>query len=136
MWNILFGILLIIHGLIFVMFLLYVKVPEKEEYFGWSRKSWVLDKFLNNKTVYVIGLVLWASIILSFTISGILILSKVTFWRTMDIIASFISLFAFILFWNELKPKKHYFVLGPIIAIINIIALLIVKWPLDNVIFG
>ena len=136
MWHILFGILLILHGLIFIMFLVYVKLPEDEGHFGWSRKSWLLDRFLDDKIVKIIGFVLWILVLGGFVGSGIVILVNHESWRIIDIIASFISLFAFILFWNELKPKPIRFILGPIIAIVNIIALLIVKWPTDTIIFG
>ncbi len=136
MWHILFGILLILHGLIFILFLIYVKLPENEGYFGWSRKSWLLDRVLNEKIVKIVGIVLWILVLGGFLGSGIVILVKHESWRIIDIIASFISLFAFILFWNELKPKPIRFILGPIIAIVNIIALLIVKWPTDTAIFG
>ena len=136
MWHILFGILLIIHGLIHMMFLFYFKLPDDEGYFGWSGKSWLLDKFLQEKIVKYIGKVLWSMVLIVFSVSGILILSKHELWRTLDIIASFISLFTFILFWNELKPKPKYYVIGPIVAVITIAALLIVNWPLDTVIFS
>lgn len=136
MWYTLFGILLILHGLIFILFLIYVKLPENEGYFGWSRKSWLLDRFLDEKIVKIVGIVLWILVLGGFLGSGIVILVKHESWRIINIIASFISLFAFILFWNELKPKPIRFILGPIIAIVNIIALLIVKWPTDTVIFG
>ncbi len=127
MWHILFGILLILHGLIFIMFLVYVKLPEDEGYFGWSRKSWLLDKFLDEKIVKIVGIVLWISVLGGFFGSGVVLLVKHESWRIIDIIASFTSLFAFILFWSELNPKPIKFILGPIIAIVNIIALLIVK---------
>ena len=136
MWHILIGILLIIHGLITSMFLFYVQTPDKENYFGWSRKSWLLDKFLNDKTVKITGLSLWITTILTFVISGILILSKQEIWRTIAIVASFISLFAYLLFWTELKPKPINFIAGPGVAIGNIIALLIINWPLDTVLFA
>lgn len=137
MLHTLFGILLIIHGLIFIMFLVYVKLPEEEEgYFGWSRKSWLLDRFLGEKIVKIVGIVLWVTIIVGFVVSGIVILAKHESWRIIDLIASFISLFAFILFWKNLEPKKAYFILGPIIAIVNIVTLLINRWPTDTIIFG
>ena len=136
MLHILFGILLIIHGLVFFMFLIYVKLPEEEGYFGWSRKSWLLDRFLVEKIVKIVGIVLWVLVMVGFVVSGIVILSKNESWRIIDIIVSFFSLFTFALFWNELKPKPKYFILGPIIAFINIITLLIDKWPTDIIIFG
>ncbi|NPD87749.1 MAG: hypothetical protein HGN29_03450 [Asgard group archaeon] len=136
MLHILFGILLIIHGLVFFMFLIYIKLPEEEGYFGWSRKSWLLDRFLDEKIVKIVGIVLWILVMVGFVVSGIVILSKNESWRIIDIITSFISLFAFAFFWNELKPKPKYFILGPIIAIVNIITLLIDKWPSDIIIFG
>ncbi|GAG82925.1 unnamed protein product, partial [marine sediment metagenome] len=95
-----------------------------------------LDRFLDEKIVKIIGIVLWILVLGVFLGSGIVILVKHESWRIIDLIASFISLFAFILFWNELKPKPIRFILGPIIAIVNIIALLIVKWPTDTIIFG
>lgn len=136
MWHILIGILLIIHGLISGMFLAYVKTPDKEDYFGWSRKSWILDKILKDKDVKIVGLAIWAVVISTFVLSGILILSKLEIWRTIAIIASFISLLAYSVFWTELKPKPRNFIAGPGVALGNIIALLIINWPLDTVLFA
>ena len=136
MWNILIGVLLIIHGLISGMFLFYVKTPDKNDYFGWSRKSWFLDRFLGSNIVKIVGLILWIIIIISFVLAGILILSKLEIWRIIAIIASFISLFTYLLFWTELKPKPINFILGPGVALGNIIALLIINWPLDAVLFA
>jgi len=136
MWNILIGILLIIHGLISGMFLFYVKTPDKNDYFGWSRKSWFLDRFLGSNIIKIVGLILWIIIIIGFVLSGILILSKLEIWRIIAIIASFVSLFAYLLFWTELNPKPINFIIGPGVALGNIIALLIVNWPLDTVLFA
>lgn len=136
MWNILIGILLIIHGLITGMFLFYVQTPDKEDYFGWSRKSWALNRFLGDKVAKISGLAIWSSIIAVFVLSGILILAKQEAWRTLAIVASFISLFAYLLFWTELKPKPINFIAGPGVALGIIISLLIVNWPLDTVLFA
>ena len=87
MWDILIGILLILHGLIFIMFLVYVKLPEEDQYFGWSRKSWLLDKFLGEKAIKIIGLVLWSLIIGGFMASGIMLFTgNYAAWRLLTIV--------------------------------------------------
>jgi hypothetical protein len=136
LWYVLIGILLILHGMISSMFLFYVKTPDKEDNFGWSRKSWVLNKFLSEKSVKIVGLAVWVTVIAVFIISGILILARLESWRTLAIIAAFISLFAYLIFWTELKPKPINFIAGPSVAIGIIITLLIINWPLDTVLFA
>ncbi|MBY8999585.1 MAG: hypothetical protein KGD64_01600 [Candidatus Heimdallarchaeota archaeon] len=136
MWDILIGILLILHGLIFIMFLVYVKLPEENQYFGWSRKSWLLDKILGEKVIKIIGLVLWSFIIGGFVASGIVLLTGSDVWSLLTIITSFVSLLSFLLFWPDLQPKPKNFILGPIIAVGVIIALLIFQWPTAAILFG
>ncbi len=136
MWDIIIGILLILHGLIFAMFLVYVKLPEEEQYFGWSRKSWLLDRVLGEKAIKIMGLVLWSLIIGGFIVSGIVLFTETEAWRLVTIITSFVSLLPFIFFWTDLQPKPRYFVVGPVVAVGAIIALLIFNWPTDVMLFG
>ncbi|MHA1691001.1 MAG: hypothetical protein ACTSU7_05140 [Candidatus Heimdallarchaeaceae archaeon] len=68
MWDIIIGILLILHGLIFAMFLVHVKLPEEDQYFGWSRKSWLLDRILGEKIIKITGLFLWSFVIVGFIV--------------------------------------------------------------------
>ncbi len=136
MWQTIIGILLLLHGLISAMFIFYVKVPDKEdEYFGWSRKSWLLDKILSENVVKIIGFVLWSLVIAGFVVSGIVLFTETEFWRLLTITMSFVSLLPYILFWKDLYPKPRYFIVGPLVAIGVIIALLIFNWPTDILIF-
>lgn len=136
MWDIIIGILLILHGLIFTMFLVYVKLPEEDQYFGWSRKSWLLDRILGEKIIKITGLFLWSLVIVGFIVSGIVLFTGNEVWSLIAIITSFVSLLPFLLFWPDLEPKPKYFIVGPIVAVGIIIALLIFQWPTSTILFG
>ncbi len=57
-------------------------------------------------------------------------------WRILDIFATLVSLLAYVLFWNGLSPVLMYYILGPVISVVTLVALVIVRWPPDEWIFG
>ena len=73
--------------------------------------------------------------IAGFVVAGIMLLLKRKEWRTTAIIASFISLISYLFMWDGLAPDPMTWIMGPIVSGLIIIALLIFKWPKDEVMF-
>jgi hypothetical protein len=117
------------------MFQFEVINPDTGEHIGWDGASWLLTNVFDTQSVLLIGRVIWALAALFFIITGIFLLMEKKTWRNLDITASIVSLSAFFLFWNGLVPHPLYYIVGPTIAILTLIALLIIRWPPDSWIF-
>jgi hypothetical protein len=129
------SLLLIVHGLIHIMFQFEVVNPDTGEHVGWNGTSWLLSNVINDQIVILIGRIFWALATILFMITGVVLLMEKMEWRTLDIVASGVSLVAFILFWSGLVPHPLYYIVGPSVAILTFVALLIVRWPPDSWIF-
>lgn len=130
----LIALLLIVHGLISSLFMFYIENPP-ELGVGWNGTSWLLTGVLDPPTIQIIGTLLWGLTVLTFMLAGILVLMKKEQWRMIDILASLVSLVAYILFWTGLEPVPEYWIVGPSISVLTLVALVIVRWPKDEWIF-
>ena len=124
-----------VHGLITSTFLFYIEDPMGEGV-GWNGSSWLLTGTLDSQLVQISGTMLWATSVITFVLAGIAVFTMRKQWRLVDIIASIVSLVAYILFWNGLEPVPEYWILGPVISVVTFVALVIVRWPPDEWIFG
>jgi hypothetical protein len=128
--------LLIIHGLIHIMFEFSIYDPNTGDYVGWTRQSWILSDVLGTTAVTIIGIILWSLTIVGFVVAGIMLLMKRKEWRTVAIVTSFISLIAYLFLWDGLAPEPMNWIMGPIVGGIVIVALLILRWPVDEQLFA
>ena len=128
------ALLLIVHGLISSMFMFYIENPP-EPGVGWNGSSWLLTGILDAAVIQLLGYLLWGLTVFLFVIAGIAVLMRNENWRMIDILAAIVSLIAYILFWFGLEPAPEYWIVGPIISVITIVALVIVRWPPDAWIF-
>jgi len=102
---------------------------------GWNGTSWLLTGILDAGIVQILGTILWGLTVLLFVAAGIALFMMREQWRLIDILASLISLIAYILFWTGLEPVPVYWILGPVISVITLVALVIVRWPPDECYF-
>ncbi|OLS30409.1 MAG: hypothetical protein HeimAB125_19350 [Candidatus Heimdallarchaeota archaeon AB_125] len=128
--------LLIIHGLIHITFEFSIFDPNTGEYVGWTRQSWILSNALGTTAVTIIGLILWSLTILGFVAAGIILLLKREEWKIVAIVASFISLIAYLFLWDGLAPEPMNWIAGPVVSAMVIIALLVFKWPKNEELFA
>ena len=129
------ALLLVVHGLITLTFVFYIEDPIGEGV-GWNGSSWLLTGALDAQLVQILGTLLWLASAVTFVLAGIAVFRMREEWRWIDIIASIVSLAAYILFWNGLEPVPEYYILGPVISVVTIVALAIIRWPPDEWIFG
>lgn len=131
----LIALLLIVHGLISSIFMFYFENPVGGNV-GWNSTSWALTGIFDASVVQMIGTLLWAVTIVGFVMAGIALFMKREQWRVIDILASIVSLLAYVLFWNGLEPDSMYWILGPVISVVTIVALVVVRRPTDEWLFG
>ena len=131
----LISLLLIAHGLITSIFLFYIEDPMGQNV-GWNGSSWLLTGILDSQAIRIMGTLLWTLAVIAFVIAGVALYSKREQWRLIDIIASTVALVAYIFFWYGLEPESFYWILGPIISVVTLVALVIVRWPPDEWLFG
>ena len=129
------ALLLFIHGLISSIFIFYIENPP-DPGVGWNGTSWLLTGVLDSSIVQVLGTLLWGLTVLLFVIAGVALFMKREQWRLIDILAALVSLVAYILFWNGLEPVPEYWIVGPIVSVVTLVALVIVRWPTDEWIYG
>ena len=134
-WRYLIGVILIIHGLIHIIFEFSITDPSGTGV-GWSGQSWIPTNLLGDPIVQAMGKLLWAVAVIGFVAAGVAVFIKLKLWRTLDILASAVSLLAFVLFWDGLMPEPTYWIVGPIVAIFTLVALLVIRWSPDALIFG
>ncbi len=129
------GLMLILHGLISSTFLFYIETPP-DPGVGWDGTSWLLTGILDAGIIQILGTILWSLTALLFIIAGIALFMMREQWRLLDIFAALVSLLAYVLFWNGLAPVPMYYILGPVISVVTLVALVIVRWPPDEWIYG
>lgn len=128
--KILFGLLLIAHGLVHAG-LTPAPIPNDPEskpgaFFTASSRSWLLPQLgLNASTVQWIGIVLVALATLGFVLAGLGVLGVpglTLVWRPLTIVSSCLSLLLLILFWHP------WIIVGALIDVGILFTLVWAKW--------
>jgi hypothetical protein len=125
--QILLGLYIMAHGAIHIMFLFYHYDEKDDVYLGWSRRSWLLDKVIPEKTTTYIGKITWVLIMILFGVSGLLLIltglnliAINEFVSLLIIISSIVATLAFIVFYDGLSPTPFHWILGVIINLVLI----------------
>ena len=116
--TILLGVYIIAHGGIHLIFLGNFKDEKTNIFTGWSKKSWLLDKFMNVQEVKITGFITWITIAILFGLSGLIILDIVhlsTYLSAIIILASIIGILAYVIFYNGFQPTPYHWILGVVI---------------------
>ncbi len=119
--QIFLGIYLIAHGLIHTIFLFYFKDKKTNVFTGWSGRSWVLNNLFSDSLVKVIGRILWLTVAIFFTISGLAVFDVIKIGDSLSpllVITCVIGIIPFIIFFKDLYPTPYHWFLGVLIDII------------------
>jgi hypothetical protein len=131
MIQILFGVFLILHGLVHAG-LAAAPIPNKPNskpgaFFTDVTRSWLLSGMkLSASTIRVTGMLLVALTTLGFVVAGLGVLGIAgleSIWRMTAVISSGLSLLLLLVFWHP------WLIVGGLINVGMIISLLWVHWP-------
>jgi hypothetical protein len=131
MWTILFGVFLILHGLVH---LLYAgqswRFFELRPELTWPDGAWLFSKLLRNETIRLLASIALVLAALGLVASGLGLFFRADWWRTVAIASSIISSLLFFVMWNgkfhEL-PDQGF--VGILISIAILALILIFKLP-------
>ena len=126
------GVYLIAHGLIYLMFLFYFKDKDKNTHTGWSGKS-LLSSVLPENINKISGKIMWLLTSILFAVSGIGVLDILDLKDVLIpvlILASIIGIIAHLIYWVGLSPTPYHWVLG---LVINIAILFFVIFLFRNI---
>jgi hypothetical protein len=129
--EIVVGIFLILHGLVHVWYVVLSQGwVEFQAEMGWTGFSWLLNGILGIKFANILATIFYSVAAIAFVISGVGLFAKQEWTRTSIIVASLISIFVVLLFWdgkfNQLVEKG---LLGLLISIGFLAAAVIFRWP-------
>ena len=131
MWIILFGIFLILHGMVHLLYAgqsgrLFELRPEMT----WPDRSWLFSKLLGDETTRLLATAALMLIALGMAASGLGIFLRADWWRVAAITSAGLSSLLFFVMWNgkfDVLPDQGG--VGILINIAILVLILIFKWP-------
>jgi hypothetical protein len=131
MLTIIFGIFLILHGLVH---LLYAgqswRFFELRPEMTWTDKSWLFSKLLGDETTRLLATAALVLVALGLAASGLGLFLRADWWRTVAIASAAFSSLLFLVMWDG---KFHALAdqggVGILINIAILVLILAFKWP-------
>jgi len=125
-WQYIITAFLLIHGILHAYVGAAINKDSSGNIIGWSGQSWVLNKFLPEKIIRPIGLILWGIPTIGFIGAGIGFFLQQEWWRPLAILSAAFGIIVLFLTWKDLKPKPMHYIQGHILNAAIVIALLVV----------
>jgi len=133
-WQIIFGVLLIVHGIGHTLGVIPLFVNASE---SWNMRSWLLSGRMRDGVVTAIAIGLWLACVVGFVLAGLGVLDLVvptSWWRPLAVGFSVLSLVTLGLFWRGfpvLIPNK----VGAIaVDVVLIVGIVFASWPTEDMV--
>jgi len=131
MSRILFGIFIVLHGLVHLWYVtLSQRLVEFQPEMGWTGESWLFSPLLGDAATRWLATVLYGLATLGFVMGGIGIFAQQAWWRPLVIGSAAFSAVIILLFWDGgLHMLVEKGLIGFLINVALLVALLIFDWP-------
>jgi hypothetical protein len=131
MSRFLFGIFIVLHGLVHLWYVtLSQRLVEFQPEMGWSGESWLFLPWLGDAATRSLATVLYGLATLGFVIGGIGIFALQGWWRPLVIGSAAFSAAIILLFWDGgLHMLVEKGLIGFLINVALPVALLVFGWP-------
>ena len=123
-FKLIFGLFLILHGLIHLLYLGLSQDLITDPDIHWSRESWLLSNFLSDGFLKDISLILYSASILFFLVAGLLYMTEFKNRKAVVYFSAIFSTITILIFWNG--SLQHLDDQGFVGILINIIIMIIV----------
>ena len=132
MWIILFGVFLILHGLVHLLYAgQSLRFYELVAGFTWPDGAWLFSKFLSDEIIRSLTSLLLGISALGFVISGIGLFLRVDWWRNVAIGSAVFSSLLFFVLWNgKWQALDNQGGIGILINLAILIVILVFNWPI------
>lgn len=131
MWTILFGIFLILHGLVHLLYAgqswrLFELRPEMT----WPDGAWLFSKLLGDETTRLVASLALVLATLGLIASGLGLFLQTEWWRTATTMSTiFSSLLSFILWNGKFQALDDQGGVGILINLAILVAIWVFNWP-------
>jgi hypothetical protein len=131
MVRIIFGILVVLHGLVHLLYFGQSRRSfELQPGMLWPDGSWAFSKILGDETTRMLAAILLVLAAIGFVASGVGILVRQAWSRPVIVGVSTLSTVVFVLFWDGALQKLHdKGAIGILINIAILTAVLVFQWP-------
>jgi hypothetical protein len=131
MRTIFFGIFLILHGLVHLLYAgQSLRYFELRPAMTWPDGSWLLSKILADRAARLLAAILLAMTALGFCVAGLGLFFQQNWWRPATVGTAIFSTVVFLLFWDG-KPKalSEKGGIGILINLAILAVVLLLQWP-------
>jgi hypothetical protein len=131
MWNTLFALFVILHGLVHIWFFVLSRDLVKfEAEMGWTGESWLFTRLIGpgaTRSLAGLGYLAAAALLV---VGGVAFLGKAQWAGTFLVIASVVSALVIVFFWDGSGQRLvEKGLLGFLIDLAIILLVLVVRWP-------
>lgn len=131
MWQFIFGVFLVLHGLVHLLYMgQSARRFELRPGLTWPDGSWAFAKPVGNATTRTLASIACLIVAIGFIAGGAGVLFRLAWWRPVIVAAAIFSSAAYVLFWNGTRhalPDQ-----GAVAILINVAILIVVlvfQWP-------
>ena len=129
--NILFGILLTIHGLIHLLYFGHsAKLFQLQPGMAWPDDSWAISGITGNETARLLAAGACVLAAIGFVSSGVALLASQSWWRPAVITAALFSTAVYALFWDgKMQALNAKGLIAIVINLAILVSLLVIRCP-------
>jgi NADH:ubiquinone oxidoreductase subunit K len=100
MGTILFGIFLVLHGLVHLLYFAVSRSLVDINLAGWPERSWAFSHLLGTSSTRALASALYVLATILFVVSGVGVLFRANWWNPLLVVTALFSSATFILFWD------------------------------------
>jgi hypothetical protein len=132
MLTILFGLFLVLHGLVHLLYFGQSrKLFELQPGMVWPDGSWAFSKFLGDEATRLLASVCCVLAALGFVAGGIGIFLQQAWWRPLVVGSAAFSAAIFFLLWDgQLQKLANQGAIAILINLAILVAVLVLRWPI------
>jgi len=129
--NILFGVFLLAHGLVFGMYAAHaMRLFELKPGMTWPDASWALSGLIGDSAVRWIVAAVFLFVAVTFAVSGAALVFRQPWWAIVAAAAAVTSTIVILLVWNgRLQGLSEQGLYAVIINVVVVVSALVLHWP-------
>jgi len=129
--NILVGVFLVAHGLVYAMYAAHaMRLFELRPGMDWPDASWALSGLIGDPAVRWLVAVVFLLVAVGFAVSGAALVFRQSWWEVVAAAAAVISTLVILLVWNgRAQGLSEQGLYAIIINVVIVVATLVLHWP-------
>ncbi len=128
---ILFGAILVAHGLVYGMYAAHaMRLFELKPGMTWPDSSWALSGLIGDSAVRWVVAMLFLLVAAGFVISGVALMFRQSWWQVLAVVAAAVSTLLIVLVWDgRLQGLSEQGLYAILINAVIVVSALVLHWP-------